>query len=89
MDIKENKVQKIINECLFCDYCIDCGRTQVKRLYCDKCRCEQDKLYSIDDVELCDNCLIEYVKEHYLDAIFSDFGNEIMKLLDIEEIKIL
>lgn len=48
--------------------CLDCGlpckyelcpHYRVRRLYCDKCKDEVDKLYKYDEEELCEDCLIK------------------------------
>lgn len=37
---------------------ISCRNRSVKRLYCDKCSEESDKLYIYDDEQLCEDCLL-------------------------------
>ena len=48
--------------------CLDCGlpckyelcpHYRVRRLYCDKCKDEVDKLYKYGEEELCEDCLIK------------------------------
>ena len=44
------------NECLRCDYCINCGRDKVPVLICDECK-EPEQLYKYDGKELCIECI--------------------------------
>lgn len=53
---------KYENECVSCGFpCRHdaCRYYRVKHLYCDKCGCEVDKLYILDDEELCDECVLK------------------------------
>lgn len=36
-----------------------CPLTRVEVHYCDKCDAELDKIYDVDDYELCEDCLKE------------------------------
>lgn len=36
-----------------------CPHYKVKRLYCDECKEETDKLYKYGEKELCEDCLIK------------------------------
>ena len=44
------------NECVGCDYCINCGRDKVPYLVCDECK-EPAQLYKYDYKELCIECI--------------------------------
>ena len=54
---------KYENECVDCTNlglpCIDCGRKNVKHLYCDKCGDDVEELYLYDSDGLCEECLLE------------------------------
>ena len=51
---------KYENECVDCDLpCIDCGRKNVKHLYCDKCGDDVETLYNFLGEELCEECLLK------------------------------
>lgn len=34
-----------------------CPLTRVEVHYCDKCDCELEDIYDVDDLELCEDCL--------------------------------
>jgi hypothetical protein len=36
-----------------------CPNKNIKVLYCDKCGCEVDKLYWLNDEQLCEDCVID------------------------------
>lgn len=38
---------------------ISCRNRSVKRLYCDECGEESDRLYIYDDEQLCEDCLLD------------------------------
>ena len=38
-----------------------CVLRNVKHLYCDRCKSDVDKLYLYDDMEVCEDCLLEIV----------------------------
>ena len=51
------------NECVGCPPelgCLydACPKRNVKHLYCDKCGCEEERLYNYDGEELCAECLL-------------------------------
>jgi hypothetical protein len=50
------------NECVCCDYCINCGRDKVPYRVCDECK-EYEKLYKFDDKELCIECIKERLEK--------------------------
>ena len=51
---------KYENECVDCGLpCIDCGRKNVKHLYCDKCGDDVEELYNFLGEELCEECLLK------------------------------
>ncbi len=53
---------KYENECVSCGLpCLGsgCPNRHVRRLYCDDCQEETDKLYQYDGKELCLDCLLE------------------------------
>ena len=54
---------KYENECVDCTNlglpCIDCGRKNVKHLYCDKCGDDVEELYLYDSDGLCEECLLQ------------------------------
>ena len=52
------------NECVSCPKEIGClgqmcPRRKVKKLYCDECQDESDKLYIFGNEELCEECLLK------------------------------
>ena len=52
------------NECVGCPPergCLGsaCPNRNVRRLYCDRCGCEEEKLYKHDGEELCADCLLD------------------------------
>lgn len=54
-------MMKIENDCVGCPQgCIDCGRREVIRYYCDKCGAEE-QLFEYAGQELCRDCLCEEV----------------------------
>jgi hypothetical protein len=50
------------NECVGCDYCINCGRDKVPYRVCDECK-EYEQLYKYDDKELCIECIKERLEK--------------------------
>lgn len=36
-----------------------CPYTNVRRLYCDNCKQEVDKLYELSGVQWCEDCIVE------------------------------
>ena len=51
---------KYENECVGCGLpCIDCGRKNIKHLYCDKCGDDVETLYNFLGEELCEDCLLK------------------------------
>lgn len=54
---------KYENECVDCNNlglpCIECGRKNVKHLYCDKCGDDVEELYLYDSDGLCEECLLQ------------------------------
>lgn len=64
---------KVENECVGCHTelgCTDyCAKKQVRYLYCDECNSDVDKLYKLDGTEFCEDCLHEYVLEHYVEEV--------------------
>lgn len=63
------------NECCGCAVpgypCIgkSCSRLRVPRLYCDRCECEEDKLYDVDGEQVCEDCLREMFDTITADAV--------------------
>lgn len=57
-------MREIENECVGpCPMgCISCGRKRVMHLYCDTCGEEADELYSLNDDELCIECLKDFTR---------------------------
>ena len=57
---------KYENDCIGCAApgypCLgeSCRYRNVKHLYCDDCGDDVDKLYCVDDQELCEDCLLEH-----------------------------
>lgn len=58
------------NDCCGCaDGCHGCGANKdYDVLVCDQCEEEFDELAEIDELELCPDCLWEYVEKRTLDA---------------------
>lgn len=52
-------MERIENDCVGCDYCINCGRKSVRYLYCDQCGCNEQNLYRFNDKDYCYDCLIK------------------------------
>lgn len=48
-----------------------CPLRSVLHIYCDVCGDQADKMYAVDDDDVCEDCLCEYLLE-----------NEIIKLLE-------
>lgn len=58
------------DECVDCAmYCLgsSCPKRHVKHLYCDKCGADVEKLFVLDGVQLCEECLHEELEEVTLD----------------------
>jgi hypothetical protein len=53
-------MKRIENDCVGCDYCVNCGRKEVEHFYCDKCG-DEGSLYEYDGDELCESCLLKAV----------------------------
>lgn len=52
------------NQCVECEYCINCGRKKVPVLSCDDCGADEQELYvGEDDGEYCDRCLKHHVRK--------------------------
>lgn len=67
---------RIEDDCVGCDYCINCGKKHIHVHYCDECDTyadEWDALYLLDDKELC----IECVKEHLTSKLCDDMDEEL------------
>jgi hypothetical protein len=57
-----NKMIKSESDCLDCGLPCKyelCPHYRIKRLYCDKCKDEVDKLYKYGEEELCEDCLVK------------------------------
>ena len=38
-----------------------CPRRCVPHMYCDVCGDEADKMYSCDELDICEDCIVEYL----------------------------
>ena len=47
------------DDCVGCDYCINCGKKHAKYYICDECKEYVDDLYEYDGEELCIDCVKE------------------------------
>lgn len=77
-------MKRIENQCIGCEYCIDCGAKSVKASYCDRCDNEVEDLYIFDDKELCLDCLYEVLATEYAEEIIHNLTEEIFKMYEIE-----
>lgn len=77
------------NNCVNCDIpCIDCGRKHQAVRVCDRCN-SHEKLYVVNDEELCGDCLEKKIREYINDdfsEFFSDFFDDLCDYFEIEEI---
>ena len=58
---------KIEDHCVGCPagmgcYGSSCSMRNVEVYYCDKCGAELYEIYRVDDLELCENCLLNMFK---------------------------
>lgn len=44
------------NDCLCCEVCYGCGAKRAMHYHCDRCGDDEEKLYCLDDTELCRYC---------------------------------
>lgn len=61
---------KYKNDCVNCGLpClgISCPYRNVPHLYCDKCKMEESILYSYEDEELCQDCLLRTIPQISVD----------------------
>ena len=59
---------QVENDCVGCEYCINCGRREVSHWYCDDCGEEAEKLYNVDGEDLCESCIEQrFEKTFYAD----------------------
>lgn len=85
-------MQKVENECVGCEYCINCGRKHVSHYVCDGHNCEADtidgetKLYEDGDRHYCLRCLIEIYKDDFMDEMIAEHGEE-WALMNFEEVE--
>lgn len=76
------------NSCNGCDDCISCGRGEYEIHACDKCRTADETLWNIDDVELCYECLEDYIMvENYRHEVFGENFKAIKDQLNVVEMK--
>lgn len=54
---------KYEDECVNCPTCMGfgCPNRDVRRLYCDCCRMESERLFRMDDIDYCEDCFAEKV----------------------------
>ena len=65
------------NDCVGCDYCINCGRGNFKAYYCDKCEEYTDELYvGNNGEELCEDCYKKQFNSKICDDMDEDHCNE-------------
>lgn len=75
-------MQKVENECVGCEYCINCGRKHVSHYVCDGENCDADtidgetKLYEDGDRQYCLRCLIEIYKDDFMEYMIEEHGEE-------------
>ena len=56
---------KYEDECVGCEHCMGkvCPNLNVKHLYCDRCGCEENSLWKLEDEELCKDCVFDAILE--------------------------
>jgi len=61
---------RFVDECVCCDLpCIDCGRKNVERVYCDVCdEMIGDVYYEVDGEDLCPDCVTSVLISRYLNT---------------------
>lgn len=64
-----------VNECVGCDYCMDCGKRHTKITRCDECGDECYPVYIHDGKELCEVCAEEVVNRLWKELTFTDKMN--------------
>ena len=64
-----------------CDYY---GRTDVY-LTCDKCGCDADKLYKVDDEELCRDCAIDTCHDDFIEYLKDESGEVEIEVYEEEQ----
>jgi hypothetical protein len=67
--------KRIENNCVSCEYCVNCGRRHETVYYCDKCDEYADMwnvLYKVDGQELCIDC----VKDMLVSKVCDDMDEE-------------
>lgn len=62
------------NDCVGCDYCVNCGKKYAQRIIykCDKCyeKDEDLRLYDVNGKQLCEECVVRHwVKTSLVDDI--------------------
>lgn len=52
------------DECVGCPPEMSCPNMNVPHYYCDECG-DETTLYQYGDLQLCEKCLMEYIKDEY------------------------
>jgi hypothetical protein len=56
-------VIKYENNCIGCDYCMQCGADHTPIYICDECGDEVNTLYKLEGQQLCSSCVLNSLPE--------------------------
>ena len=74
-----------IKTCVCCETCHGCGASNyVEVTVCDNCGC--DAKHTIDDNELCSDCLDKYIENLNFVEIYRNNKEFFYKILEVEKI---
>ena len=68
------------SDCVGCETCVGtCAYRYSERyvLVCDKCGCDVDKLYRVNNDELCRECAVEESKDELIEYAEEESGEEV------------
>lgn len=59
-----------VNECVGCPQgCINCGRKHVEVRVCDWCGVVDELFYNVDEEDVCEDCLKDYISKNPEDSL--------------------
>ena len=79
--------KKTTSDCCGCETCVSCGRGEYITHICDNCRADDEVIYRFDGMELCYECLENYVMVDYKSDVFGELFEYIRDMFDIKEVE--
>lgn len=79
--------KKTTSDCCGCETCVNCGRGEYISHICDNCGADDEVIYRLDGMELCYECLENYVMVDYKSDVFGELFEYIRDMFDIKEVE--